>query len=186
MPSRTRLILSWAVWWSAVFAANTALPFACFLSTRPDAGGRGQFGVWAGAWTLWAGWLVAGAWSARLRAVLILGGTVVALTQIVPVVQLLAAAGGDTVAGSTLGWRKPSTVIAAEAKGMISAVTAGQLILGLMLVAGYLVAPRPTRPLRLATAGQRRGTSRSRARPAEALSNHGPRGSDHTPEESHA
>jgi hypothetical protein len=162
MSDRTRSILSWAVWWSAVFTANAALPLGFGLSTSNDVvrAGHGQFGVWAGAWVVWAGWLVAGAWSARLRALLIVGGTVVALTQIVPVLQILAAAAGDVMAGLTLGWRKPSSLGVAEARGFVASVTTGQLVVGLVLAVGFRLAPRPHRP------GRRRVAVLVRHRPA--------------------
>ena len=150
MEGRTRELLSWGVWWSAVFAANTALPLSFGLSTTNEGAVRpGQLGVWVGAWLVWAGWLVIGSLSTRVRLALTLGGAVVALTQVVPVLQYAAACLGYGVADRLLGRMSAVSPFFAESeyKGVVAAAITGQSVVALLLVVGYVLRPRPRRRL---------------------------------------
>ncbi len=126
----------WVAAWSLVFAMNLPFPLALGLAVTE---GGGRIGMGLAAMMLWTAGLAAGSWSERLRAVMLSGGSLVALFQIIfPVLQVVAGVIGlqswSGVAGvGGLEIRGPN----AEFGGFLVTLTTGQLLVTAALVCGY-------------------------------------------------
>src|SRR3954465_10442095 len=89
MPQAERGTLLWHHAWTAVLAANLVVPMG-FASSVIGKGGRAGMALAVGV--LWLAGDMAGSLSRRTRSALLYGGVVVALTQLLPLLQMIAGA----------------------------------------------------------------------------------------------
>lgn len=126
----------WSVWWSAVYAAN--LPVALFFGwIATEQGGR--LGMAAGIAVLWTVGLAVCAWPGRLRQILVVGGWVVALSQMIVLPHIFigtfALGSWGSITGANSGIDGPLT----EVGGFAVTLMTGQPLMLLALVIGCLM-----------------------------------------------
>ena len=124
--------------WTGVFAANLVIPgiAAQGLSKPLDLLGIGL--GFTALWTLGAAICLR---NNRLRPMLLVGGTAVAISQVIPILQLLASGIGVALGRVRLEPRGPGIkqILPILAEGQPIALAIGTLITGVHLIAGALV-----------------------------------------------
>jgi hypothetical protein len=126
--------------WPVVFMFNLIIPLIFGLDMTPE---RGRIGIGMGCLSLLtAGWLLCCYSPATLRQI-ILGGVVVACTQVYPILQLiagmLALAGAELMGLSVNGDDAGIEYIVSETGGFVVTVLVGAELIAFSLFIGMLI-----------------------------------------------
>lgn len=140
--------LSWTARWSAVYAPNAAIPALGALLLLGDGQGAAAVGLFVGLMLLWAEGVLAGVMFPRVRKAAVIGGVVLLVGHLFPIIQFEAALLGGFVAN--LLFPGPPGGFAL----FTAAVVSGQLLIGLALLIGLPFSEQRELPALATTSGE--------------------------------